>query len=93
MQTLNYFDQLIVLLQILQLLAGTEDVIILNELDTSVKIFMNDKIRMSNVYEYIDRNFDEHPDVNVIAAQVHLSTAAFCRYFKKQTKNDFYRIC
>jgi AraC-like DNA-binding protein len=29
------------------------------------------------------------PDVNAVAANVHLSTAAFCRYFKKQTKMTF----
>lgn len=89
MQSMDYFDQFITLLQILQLLACSEEVVILNEMDTSVKIFMNDKIRMSNVYEYIHENFDQNPDVNVVAAQVHLSTAAFCRYFKRQTKMTF----
>ena len=89
MQGLDSFNQLIILLQIIQLLATSEEVEVLNEIDTSVKIFLNDKIRMSNVYEYINNNFDDSPDVNIIAAQVHLSTAAFCRYFKKNTKMTF----
>ncbi len=89
MQTMNYFDQLITFIQILQILGNSNDIKILNEIDTSVKIFMNDKIRMSNVYNYIHTNFDKKTDVNFIAAQVHLSTAAFCRYFKKQTKMTF----
>lgn len=89
MQTLQPFDQLLTLLQILQILAASEEVLVLNEMDTSIRIFMNDKIRMSSVYEYIHTNFDQRPDVNEIAFQVHLSTAAFCRYFKKQTKMTF----
>ena len=89
MQDMSYFDQLLTLIQILQLLANSKEVIVLNEMDTAVKIFMTDKIRMSNVYEYINTNFDQNPDVNLIATQVHLSTAAFCRYFKKQTKMTF----
>ena len=89
MQTLDPFEQLLTLLQILQILAGSSEVLVLNEMDTSIKIFMNDKIRMSSVYEYINAHFDQDPDVNFIASQVHLSTAAFCRYFKKQTKMTF----
>jgi AraC-like DNA-binding protein len=89
MQTLDHFDQLICLLQVFQLLATSKEYLLLNEIDTSIKIFFNDKIRMSSVYEYIHANFDKNPDVNYIASQVHLSTAAFCRYFKKQTKMTF----
>jgi AraC-like DNA-binding protein len=89
MQSLSYFEQLLILLEIFQLLANSSEFILLNEIDTSVKIFLNDKIRMSSVYEYIHANFNKKPDVNHIASKVHLSTAAFCRYFKKQTKMTF----
>jgi AraC-like DNA-binding protein len=77
------------LIEILQLLAKSKEYEVLNDQDTSVKVFLKDKIRMSSVYEYINSNFDQKPDVNVIASKVHLSTAAFCRYFKKQTKMTF----
>jgi AraC-like DNA-binding protein len=89
MQGLDHFDQLIALLRIFRRLAGEPEVERLNVLDTSVKIFLNDKVRMSSVYEYIHKRYDRSPDVNEIAAQVHLSTAAFCRYFKRQTKMTF----
>lgn len=89
MQGLDHFDQLIALLRIFRRLAWEAEVERLNVLDTSVKIFLNDKIRMSSVYEYIHKRYDRSPDVNEIAAQVHLSTAAFCRYFKRQTKMTF----
>ncbi|MBS1916026.1 MAG: helix-turn-helix domain-containing protein [Bacteroidetes bacterium] len=89
MQTFNYFDQLLCLLQIFQILANSKEVTALNEQDTSIKLFLNDKIRMGAIYKYIHANYNERPDVNKVAASVHLSTAAFCRYFKKQTNITF----
>src|SRR5258706_10305042 len=83
MQQLGHFEQLLCLLEIFQVLALSKEVIVLNELDTSVKLFLNDKIRMGAIYKYIHARYNESPDVNHIAASVHLSTAAFCRYFKK----------
>ena len=89
MQLLPHFEQLLYLLQVFQILATSNEVVELNDSDTSVKLFLNDKIRMGTVYEYIHANYNQTPDVNKVAASVHLSTAAFCRYFKKQTKITF----
>jgi AraC-like DNA-binding protein len=89
MQGLSHFQQLLTLLEIFQLLATSEEVQELNDQDTSIKLFLNDKIRMGSIYKYIHANYNETPDVNVVASSVHLSTAAFCRYFKKQTKMTF----
>jgi AraC-like DNA-binding protein len=44
---------------------------------------------MGSIYKYIHAHYDKSPDVNTVAASVHLSTPAFCRYFKKQTKMTF----
>ena len=89
MQTLPHFEQLLNLLEVFQVLAGSTEITQLNEQDTSIKLFLDDKIRMAAVYKYIHANYDDNPDVNAVAASVHLSTAAFCRYFKKQTKMTF----
>jgi AraC-like DNA-binding protein len=88
-QTLPHFEQLLKLLEVFHILATSREVTQLNEKDTSVKLFMDDKIRMGSVYQYIHANYDKDPDVNIVAANVHLSTPAFCRYFKKQTKMTF----
>ena len=85
----GHFEQLLNLLQVFQLLATSDEVTELNDQDTSIKLFMDDKIRMGTVYKYIHASYDNKPDVNAVAAKVHLSTAAFCRYFKKQTKMTF----
>jgi len=85
----NSFDSLIGLIEILQILAGSEEVKELNKEDTRIKWFMNDKIRMGTIYDYIHENYDKKPNVNEIAKIVSLSTPAFCRYFKKQTNMTF----
>jgi AraC-like DNA-binding protein len=89
METVDHFQQLLCLLEIFQILAKSKEVVELNEQDTSIKLFLNDKIRMGAIYKYIHANYNETPDVNAVASSVHLSTAAFCRYFKKQTKMTF----
>lgn len=89
MRTLGHFEQLLCLLEIFQILATSHEVIELNEQDTSIRLFLNDKIRMGAIYKYIHANYNDKPDVNKVASSVHLSTAAFCRYFKKQTKMTF----
>ena len=89
MPHLSKFDQFLSLLNIFQLLAQSNEVEQLNDQDTSVKLFLNDKIRMGAIYQYIHAHYNQTPDVNAVASSVHLSTAAFCRYFKKQTKITF----
>jgi AraC-like DNA-binding protein len=44
---------------------------------------------LGSIYKYIHANYDSRPDVNAVAASLNLSTPAFCRYFKKQTKMTF----
>ncbi|MBE7177103.1 MAG: helix-turn-helix domain-containing protein [Mucilaginibacter polytrichastri] len=89
MQHLKGFDQLMCLMDILNLLAMSNEYTLLNTVDTSVRSFRRDKVRISSVYEYIHAKYNQHPDVHEIAGRVHLSTAAFCRYFKKQTRLTF----
>jgi len=85
----NTFESLIGLMEILQILAHSTEVKELNNEDTRIKWFLNDKIRMGTIYSYIHENYDKKPNVNEIAQTVGLSTPAFCRYFKKQTNMTF----
>jgi AraC-like DNA-binding protein len=89
MPGLNNFERLLKLLQTFQLLASSSEGEQLNDQDTSVSLYLNDKLRMGTIYDYINKQYQEHADVNEIADRVGLSTAAFCRYFKRQTKMTF----
>lgn len=89
MKDKNSFESLMGLIEILQILADSTEVKELNKEDTRIKWFLNDKIRMGTIYDYIHENHDKKPNVNEIAEIVSLSTPAFCRYFKKQTNMTF----
>lgn len=89
MQQIGLFDSLLKLIEILNILANSNEYKQLNQEDTRVKFFLNDKVRLGTVYNYIHENYDKTPNVNVVAEMVHLSTSAFCRYFKKQTDMTF----
>lgn len=89
MQKQDHFLQLLSLLKIFQELAASPEAAELNETDTSVKLFLNDKIRMGTVYEYVQQYYQETVYVNDVATLVHLSKPAFCRYFKKHTRMTF----
>lgn len=89
MKDKNSFDSLMGLIEILQILACSAEVKELNKEDTRIKWFLNDKIRMGTIYDYIHENYDKKTNVNEIAKIISLSTPAFCRYFKKQTNMTF----
>lgn len=86
---LNSLEQLLALISIFQLLAGSIETERLNIDLTSKDFILKDKIRMGAIYEYIDANFHKKPDVNIVAQKVNLTTPAFCRYFKRQTNITF----
>ena len=89
LQSKPALEQLLLLLEIFQLLAGSGERTILNENLDSRDFILKDKIRMGAIYEYIDAEYHRRPDVNVVARKVNLTTPAFCRYFKRQTKMTF----
>ena len=89
MTSMNALDQLLELLTILQLLADSNEYVMLNKDLSSNSFILKDKIRMGAIYEYIDAEYHRSPDVNVVADKVNLTTPAFCRYFKKQTNMTF----
>lgn len=89
LQKLSSFKQLMELMDIFHILAGSNETEVLNEEQISLQFFLKDKIRMGAIYEYIDANYNRKPDVNIVADKVHLTTPAFCRYFKRQTNMTF----
>lgn len=86
--TLGQFEQLVELLQIFQLLASSE-MTILNTRPVADKSIKKDMGRIERVYYYIEENYQQKVDVNQAAQLSNLTTAAFCRYFKKITRMTF----
>lgn len=86
---LDHFNQLMSLLQILKLLADSNEMSVLNTVPAGNKSLQKEQHRMDSIYKYVEIHFDQNPDVNFIAEQVNLTTAAFCRFFKKNTRMTF----
>jgi AraC-like DNA-binding protein len=89
LHALSRFEQLLGLLKIFQLLATSNEVEVLNSAPAANRAFEKQQRRMDIIYKYVEENFNANPDVNQLAQKVHLSTAAFCRYFKKQSHQTF----
>ncbi|CAN5364387.1 AraC family transcriptional regulator [soil metagenome] len=89
LQSLPRFNQLLSLLHIFQTLATSSEVEVLNSAPAANKAFEKQKGRMNFIYKYVEEYYSLKPDVNLVAEKVNLSTAAFCRYFKKKTQQTF----
>ena len=86
---LNKFDQFLEILSILNYLSTASDKVLLHEKPFKNEHTLKDHLRLKTIYQYIDANYQQKIKIKDIANQVHLSDAAFCRYFKKMTKLTF----
>lgn len=87
--SLSRFEQLMELLKILQWLAQSEEVMSLDSRPVSGQFLGKDQARMDIIRRYIEEHYHRRVDVKEVAEQVHITTAAFCRYFKKNTRMTF----
>ena len=89
MQFLRHFEQLMLLLEVFQIMAHSDEVEVLNSRAAGKKTLEKEQERMGKVYQYIETNYLHDPNVQTIASQLHLSVAAFCRFFRKNTSMTF----
>ncbi|MBD0288794.1 MAG: helix-turn-helix transcriptional regulator [Flavisolibacter sp.] len=86
---LSHFRQLIELLHIFQLLATSEEYELIQSRPVAHASLLKEQQRLQQIYQYIELHYQEVIDVKEVAAQTHLTPAAFCRYFKKATHLTF----
>jgi len=87
--SLPHFQQLVELLQICQLLATSEEYSLLHSRPIANASLLKEQQRLHKIYHFIETNYQKDIDVNRVATLTHLTTAAFCRYFKKTTHLTF----
>jgi len=85
----SHFDQLITLLQVFQLLAASDETEWLNATPITSESVLKEQQRIHKIYHFIETNYQRPIDVNEVASFCQLTTAAFCRYFKKSTHYTF----
>ena len=95
---LQPFDRFMELIQILQVLAASEEYTLLNTHVTLPSTVRKVHVRLQNIFTYVEENFQEEINIKDVADIAHLTVPAFCNYFKKTmsiTFTDFinqYRI-
>lgn len=83
------FDRLVGLLDILYQMANTEEYELLNALEYSFEVNLEDNDRPQIIYSFIQKNFLEPIPLDRIASEVNMTVPAFCRYFKKLSSKTF----
>lgn len=89
LSSLDHFSQLMELLSILRLLADTNEVTGLDSRPVSNQFVGKEQARMNTLYRYIEEHYQQPVEIKEVANLAHLTTAAFCRYFKKITRMTF----
>ncbi|WP_372751952.1 AraC family transcriptional regulator [Labilibaculum sp.] len=89
LQTSDFSQRIIVLLQILQILGQSDDLEYLAS-DNFVKtIQQRSNQKLYQIYEYVSDNFHRKIDLEEAAKIANMSKTAFCRFFKKKTQKTF----
>lgn len=89
MADLPAFDRLINLIQVLNLLAESEEYTMLNADSFPVEVNAQDHDRMQKIYAYVQFNFQGEIHLGEVAKLINMTVPAFCRYFKKLTQKTF----
>lgn len=82
-------DRLVELLKLFQMLARSEEYTLLKAEGMLIEIAPQDQERVGQVYTHVEENFTREIPLEEIAALVHMTVPAFCRYFKKLTGKTF----
>ena len=89
MQSLDSFQRLICLLEILRSMERSKERSILNAQGFAIEAEMEDSNRINIVFNYVRENFQNTIALGAIANTVNMSEPGFCRYFKKITGKTF----
>lgn len=84
-------DQIMQFFQLLKSLSVIEDgVPLANEMNNHPKTYSDyEGTRISNIYHFILQHYNRDITLEEVAAEAYMTPQAFCRYFKKHTRNTF----
>jgi len=92
MEVLEYqtdFQRLLSILNILNELANSKEIKILNAEGFAMETEVKDNDRINIVFNHVKSNFKEEITLEKIADMVSMTIPSFCRYFKKITNKTF----
>ena len=83
------FQRLLSILNILNQLATSDEIKVLNGEGFSMETEVKDNDRINIVFNHVKANFKEDISLDEIADMVSMTVPSFCRYFKKITNKTF----
>jgi AraC-like DNA-binding protein len=83
------FRKMIMLLEVLEKLAVSEEYMILNNSIVSPTVLSRHKARLQKVFSYVEKEYANDVQVQNAARLVGLSVPSFCNFFKKTTQITF----
>ncbi len=86
---LSKFERFVEMILILQLLASSTEFELLNPTTVLSSLIKKNNIRLQQIFNHIEKHFQEEIDVKDIAALANLSLPSFCNYFKKIMNTTF----
>ena len=89
MSTKKDFDSILQLLEILKVLAETEEYQVLANPGYSNSLKHSDTERMNKVHAYVMKNFREKITLEEVAALANMTPSSFSRYFKTHANKTF----
>ncbi|SFT55229.1 AraC-type DNA-binding protein [Algoriphagus locisalis] len=82
-------SRIIGLLQILDLLAHSPDLAPITQIDYKNNYTAHEKDKISEILEYVLKNFKEKITLSDVASMANMSESAFSRYFKSRVNKSF----
>lgn len=86
---LSYFEQLVEVLKVFQLLSEAEDITLLHAEIPKNIANKREQERLKKLHDFVAEHYQRKIEIDEVAQLCHLSNAAFCRYFKKLTRLTF----
>ncbi|TWF35688.1 AraC family transcriptional regulator [Chitinophaga polysaccharea] len=80
------------MIELLDLLAHSKDGTMLSSPYFNILRTSTQEQRITQVFDYVYKNFKENITLGDAAAIIHMSTSGFCRYFKQKTNKTFIEI-
>jgi AraC-like DNA-binding protein len=92
MESQNAYSRLIILLDILQEIAHSNDVQVIDNQSLTVKLNQHDAEKINSIYAYIMEHYTSEISLENVAKQAFMTPPAFCRYFKKITRKTLVEV-
>lgn len=89
LQSSDYSQRIIILLQILQSLAQSDDLEMLASEGFVESFKQTSNQKLYKIYEYVSANFQKKIELEEAARIANMSKTAFCRFFKSKTSKTF----